>query len=382
MRPIPTSSATLGESLTYYVETVSSQKRSYKTEIYRIRAISDLLGHLTLEEITPTHVVRFRDERLATPNPRAGGRMLATSTVKLELMLLSHLFSTAAVEWGMENLVNPVLKIRKPKPPPGRSRRLTSREETKLLRAALRYSNHEMYGITVLALETAMRQAEILGMQWENVSWKKRTALLPMTKNGDVREVPLSRAAYNILRNHMEPKSQGRIFSYSSNGFKSSWRSFLKGTAIPDLHFHDLRHCCISSLIERGLNTMEVAAISGHKSMAMLKRYSHLYAYKLVPKLDPKPKTKKERPILREQLPSYPALVTQHRQRVDVEFPDFIDLSVSGSQEPDVIAQARFSLLRKVIGLLCDGREPPTPSHPDTIDIPSSKSRVEMVSPL
>lgn len=130
--PLPTSK--LGPILDYYVATVSIRKRSYKTEIYRIKALVDLMGNLVFNEITPPHVVVYRDKRLATPNPRNPTKTLAGSTVKLELMLLSHVYSTAITEWGMEDLANPVEKIRKPKAPPGRTRRLTPAEERKVLR--------------------------------------------------------------------------------------------------------------------------------------------------------------------------------------------------------------------------------------------------------
>ncbi|HCA5885640.1 TPA: site-specific integrase [Pseudomonas aeruginosa] len=238
-----------------------------------------------------------------------------------------------------------------------------------------------MYAIIVLALETAMRQGEILSLRWENISWQKRTVLLPLTKNGDPREVPLSKAAYDILRNHMTPLSEGGVFSCTSNGLKSSWRIFVKGLGIDDLHFHDLRHCAISSLLERGLNTIEVASISGHKSMAMLKRYSHLMTYKLVAKLDPKPRAKKDRPILRDHLRAYPAVVTEYTHRVDVDFPDFIDLRLSGKTADQAIEGAQANLLRKVV-TLWDGTVPPEPSPPDTICLPTHKSRVEIISPI
>jgi integrase len=382
MLPLPSPSSTLREILTYYVETVSPNKRSYQTEIYRIKALCDLLGELTLAEITPVHIVAFRDKRLVTPHPRDKSKTLATSTVKLELMLLSHVFNTAIAEWGMDTLANPVLKIRKPKAPPSRSRRMTSLEEKKVLRAAYQYPNREFYVIVVLALETAMRQGELLSLAWQNISWTKRTALLPMTKNGEIREVPLSRKAYDLLKYHLTPKGSGRVFGYTANGIKSTWRSFIRRLGIEDLHFHDLRHCAISSLVERGLNSIEVAAISGHKSMAMLKRYSDLHAYKLVEKLDPKPRTKRERPILRDHLPAYPALVTQRCNEVVVDFPDFVDLCVSAAEEQSAIEEAKLVLLRHVIRLLCDGATPPTPSPLDSIDQSSGKSRIEMLSPI
>lgn len=380
---IPRATSRLADVLHYYAETVSPQKRSYASEVYRVKPLTDILGDVALNAVTPMHVVAYRDQRLAAPHPRDPSRTLATSTVKLELMLLSHVFSTAITEWGMDSLANPVAKVRKPKSPPGRTRRLTAHEERKLLRAAYTHPNREFYAIIVLALETACRQGELLGALWQNVNWSKRTLHLPMTKNGDARDVPLSRAAFAILTDHLDRKPSGRILgSYSAAGIKSSWRFFVRSLGIENLHFHDLRHAAVSSLIERGLNTIEVSAISGHRSMSMLKRYSHLHTWKLVAKLDPQPRVKRERPVLRDQLPSYPAVVTRWLRRVDVEFPDFIGLQLSDADEDRAIEIAQHRLLRTVVGVLCDGGTPPEPSPPEAVWLPHEKSRIVMVSPL
>ncbi len=58
----------------------------------------------------------------------------------------------------------------------------------------------------------------------------------------------------------------------------SSFRQFLQKAGIEDLRFHDLRHEATSRFFEKGLNTMQVAAITGHKTLQMLKRYTHLKA--------------------------------------------------------------------------------------------------------
>lgn len=221
-----------------------------------------------------------------------------------------------------------------------------------------------------------------MSILWENVSWSKRTVLLPMTKNGDAREVPLSRKAYGILHDHLVRKPEGKVFTFTSSGIKSSWKYFCEGLKIENMHFHDLRHCAISSLLERGLNTIEVASISGHKSMSMLKRYSHLSAHLLVHKLDTKVRTKKERPILRNNLPAYPAVITSRSRRVEVDFPDFLNLRVSEKTEEKALEKAQVYLLRTVIGLLCDGGISPVPSLPETVELLGKRTRVAMISPL
>lgn len=381
MLQLPTAETPIRDALEYYVQTVSPRKRSYDSEVYRVRTLQDLLGDLRLDEVAPMHVVSFREMRLATPLKRDPNRLLATSTVKAEMMLLSHLYSTAISEWGLDQLVNPVAKIRKPKAPPGRTRRLTAYEEKKLLREAARHSNPEFYAIVAIALQTGMRQGEVLGLLWENVDWDRRIVHLPRTKNGEPRDVPLSIAAYTIFKDYLTRQASGKLFSYSSAGLKSSWRVFVKNLGLEDLHFHDLRHCAISNFLEKGLNTIEVASISGHKSMSMLKRYSHLHTWKLVEKLDPKRKPKKERPILKESLPAYPAIVTQWSRRIEVEFPDFLDLRVLGTPSVDTVGQAKDRLLRRLITMLCNGNELPSPTPVDVITV-RNRSRVEMISPL
>ena len=114
----------------------------------------------------------------------------------------------------------------------------------------------------------------------------------------------------------------------------------------------------------------------------MLKRYSHLHAYKLVEKLDPKPRIRRERPILRDHLPAYPAIVTQGPKEIIVDFPDFINLRVSAAEEQSAIEQAKIALLRHMVLLLCDEAIPPTPSSLDSVSFSSTECRIEMLSPI
>ncbi len=80
-----------------------------------------------------------------------------------------------------------------------------------------------------------------------------------------------------------EPGRGGRRRPYC---FHPAWSHALRAARIYGLRFHDLRHQAVSRLVEGGLNDQEVAAISGHKSMQMLKRYAHLRGEDLVARLD------------------------------------------------------------------------------------------------
>ena len=139
--------------------------------------------------------------------PRAHGlpvghrvHRLGGGSVRIHLALLSHLFNTARTAWGMESLSNPVemVKGQRPKLPQGRDRRLQGDEYARLLSAAATYGG-EIGSLITWAIETAMRRGEIAAMRWEHLDRKAKVLLIPETKNGTPREVPLSTTALAVL---------------------------------------------------------------------------------------------------------------------------------------------------------------------------------------
>ena len=367
---------TLRDALHEYQTKVSILKRGYEQERYRIVQIArSFLGDKKTREITSVDIATYRDLRLEAPNPKTG-KPLSGATVRLELALLSNFFDIARIEWGVCE-GNPVSKVRKPKVPPGRDRRLTPREERLILRYCNGHTNRELYSIVVVAIHTAMRQGEILGLRWEHLHLKSRIAHLPETKNGSKRDVPLSVAARDALI-RLGTKSSGPVFSYSKNGLKSTWRFMLQKLGIKDLHFHDLRHEAVSRLFELGsLDMMEVAAISGHKSLSMLKRYTHLKAQRLVSKLEGT-RGKGRQHILDHMIP-YPAHVTEWNETVRIRVLDFDDLVVDGDSRAEAIARAQDHLLRRImLHIKSSAPIPPPDQYLDHVD----ERDVVMIDPL
>lgn len=367
----------LRQALLTYQTKVSILKKGYQQERYRIEQICrSFLGDKVVREITSVDIATYRDMRLQDLNPKTL-KVLSPATVRLEMSLLSNFFDIARIEWGLCD-DNPVKKVRKPKPPPGRDRRLTPREDRLILRYAYGHSNPELYSIVVLALETAMRQGEILGLAWEHVNLKSRVAHLPATKNGTKRDVPLSIKARDALV-RLGVKPNGKVFRYTKEGIKSTWRFMMIKLGIEDLHFHDLRHEACSRLFEIGtLDVMEVAAISGHKSLAMLKRYTHLKAQRLVRKLEGS--RNKGKQVIFDNLVPYPALVEENSGRVAVRLLDFDDLVVHGLDRETTLRSAQDALLRRILYSMKD----------DAVKIPSpdqflesvEESQVVMIDPL
>jgi integrase len=275
---------TLAEALDRYEREVSSRKKGYAVEKGYIRRWKNTaFAKRTLASVQGKDIAEYRDMRLKEVSP---------NSVRLELALLSHLFTIAIKEWGMAGLVNPVQQVRKPKLPSGRDRRLRPGELEKIIE----YSESPVLAdVLRFAVETGMRRSELAGMTWDLVDLKKRTVTLPDTKNGEKRIVPLSTEACRILSDlprrldgkiwGMEPDSITQAFIRALSRARKAYEQECEGKGtkpdpsyLADLTFHDLRHEATSRFFEKGLNPMQVAAITGHKTLQMLKRYTHLKA--------------------------------------------------------------------------------------------------------
>ncbi len=366
----------LKNALERYGSTISILKKGYKQERYRIEQISrSFLGEKFVRKITSMDIATYRDQRLEQINLKTGNSISASS-VRLEMSLLSNFFDVARIEWGLCDH-NPVENVRKPKLPPGRDRRLTNREEQIILKYAFYHSNKTLYSIIVLALETAMRQGEILNLLWENIDLKKRVAHLPETKNGKKRDVPLSYRARDALI-RLGQKKKGKVFFYTAEGFKSTWRFMIKNLEIVDLHFHDLRHEAISRFFELGtLDIMEISAISGHQNLSMLKRYTHLSAQKLAKKLESK-RNKNIQHVI-DMMTPYPAIVEKESGIYHIRLLDFDDIKVQSSSLDFAIQSAQDSLLRRIVLAFKANESLPLPDqYLESVD----DTKVLMIDPL
>jgi len=273
---------TIKKALERYLKEVTPTKKpsTQKSEKYRAQILFKRLGKYSLATLSAKHLAKFRDERLEEGK--------SPSTVRLELALLGHLFTVAIKEWGMGIVYNPMANIRKPTPAKGRDRRLEFGEEERLLAACNAHSNPMLGWIVQLALYTGMRHGEIVNLKRHQINLDKRSIHLMDTKNNSSRTVPLSNKAVAILKevinNPVRPIDTDLIFfgepgrtgvrnPYTTNRV---WEAALKRAEIKGLRFHDLRHEATSRFVEAGLSDQEVSSITGHKSMQMLKRYTHL----------------------------------------------------------------------------------------------------------
>jgi integrase len=251
-----------------YVQEVTLKTRSMKEDTYRLRALArHPIARLRMTAITPIKVAEYRDERL---------KNVSNGAVIRELSYFSSIINHARREWGI-NIVNPIPLVKKPASPQGRSRTLSNDELERLLKACIpRVKNGNIWVLPVVkfALASAMRRGEILGLRWSDISFDRHTAYIPLTKNGTSRTVPLSSEALTILR-ELPRSLDGRVFPINGPNLSVIFDKARRIAKVEDFHFHDLRHMAITRLAEKLPNLIELSAVSGHKSLAMLKRYYH-----------------------------------------------------------------------------------------------------------
>jgi integrase len=261
-----------------YIQEVTNQTRSMKEDRYRLGAMMrHWIGALTMIQLTPAKVAKYRDERL---------KIVSAGAVIRELAYISSIINHSRREWGI-NMTNPVPFVKKPPSPQGRNRTLNETEFNRLL-DALKVTtcrdNIWILPIVKFALASAMRRGEMLGLRWSEINLDKRTAHIPLTKNGESRTVPLSSEAISILK-ELPRSIDGVVFPIKHANLSAHFMKARNKAQITNFHFHDLRHMAITRMAEKLPNLIELSAVSGHKSLAMLKRYYHPNPEQLAEKL-------------------------------------------------------------------------------------------------
>jgi integrase len=271
---------TLAELIDRYIEQVLPTKpKSYKKQKSQLLWWRDKLGAYALADITPAKIAECRDFLLSESTSRGDKR--SNSTVVRYLAALSHAFSIAVREWQwIED--SPVRKITKPKESRGRLRFLSDEERQLLLNECKQSKNSHLYHIVLIALATGMRRGEILNLKWSDIDLEKDRIVLHETKNGEKRVVPVTPLLKEIFNRILEHSQKIDTFVFSNkhgNGpvdIRTAWQEALERTQISDFRFHDLRHSCAERLITSGATLSEISEVLGHKTLSMVKRYSHM----------------------------------------------------------------------------------------------------------
>jgi integrase len=282
---------TLADAIDKYLKDTLPHKARNKNDRNVRRILQwwrDELGAYTLPSLTPAVITEARDKLRRTRYKRKGkgGTSLdkerSPGTVNRYLVTLSAVLRTVADEW-MWLETTPMAKVKKLGEPRGRVRFLSDDERKQLLEACGESTSTTLYPIVVLALSTGMRQGEILGLTWDRVNLSRGTIILEETKNGERRTVPLVGHAAQMMQQYrrVHRRVDTPIVFPSERGHKhaevrQSWQNAVKRAGLKDFRFHDLRHSAASYLAMNGATLTEIAEVLGHKTLAMVKRYSHL----------------------------------------------------------------------------------------------------------
>lgn len=268
---------TLAEALNRYTLEVAPTHKGARWEVIRCRSLARApIAAKALHALSAADLSAWRDARLAE---------VSAASVRREMALLGSVFDVARREWGWIK-ASPLAEVRKPPSPASRKRRVSD-DEVQRIQLALGYdggppenASQRVALAFEFAVETAMRAGEILGLTWPNVRAKAVT--LPATKNGDVRDVPLSVRAREIVA--LLPRDSASVFNVEPGTRDALFRKARDRARIHDLHFHDSRAEAIWRLSKK-LDVLELARIIGHRDIRSLLWYYNVSAEDLADKL-------------------------------------------------------------------------------------------------
>ena len=249
-----------------YLNEVTPTKRGEKHEFNRLtRFLRHPITDKYISDVTRQDLELWIKERLET---------VKGESVRRELSTIGHIFKVAVERWGyIQN--SPMVGLQQPQASKPRTQRFTQEDIDEIIKISgynesLKTAKARTGAAMLFAVETAMRAGEICNLTWDNVNLEKRTAFLPITKNGSSRTVPLTKAAVKILERLKDEIEQGdTCFQVKSNILDATFRKLKKTANREYLHFHDTRREALTRLAKK-VDVMTLAKISGHKDIRIL----------------------------------------------------------------------------------------------------------------
>ncbi len=283
--PKPSHEVLFEVAATHYIKTHSIHKRIVRCETSRLQILIKRWGSLPISKVDKSSVIALRDDLLKMG--RSG------ETINHYFNTISKLFQMLNDEWEIK-IANPIKGIRRMPASQGRTKRVNLELESLLLSGCDHLSLPLLHSIIQFAIQTGMRRGEIMGLTWDDIDLPNRKAYLHQTKNGEPRQVPLTRQAMAVLETLS--RHEEKVFPMGMDALRSQFKRLKDYTKtqwngvginpFDDLRFHDLRHEALSRLSDLGLNVIELSHISGHRTLGMLKRYTHPSHVAILKRLD------------------------------------------------------------------------------------------------
>lgn len=299
-------SKTLQDALEKYLLEITPGKRSHKSESLRINYFlncPELNINARLSSLPASVFNNYIESRLKSVKP---------ATVNKEISILRGVIKEAIKwRWIEHNPFEGVDKLKEPAP---RNRRISDIEINRILEAlgydeqgSLDEARKRVGLIFLFAIETGMRLGEICNLDWDNIYLRDYYLTIPISKNGDARDIPLSSRAIELLK-RIKPYSRSLIyertimneygqsetytakpvffkdFDESSDRTSALFARYIKTTGIKDLRFHDTRHEACTRLA-RKLDVLDLAKMIGHRDPRSLMIYYNPTASEIAKRL-------------------------------------------------------------------------------------------------
>jgi len=251
-----------------YLNEVSIHKKCHRDERYTINSLSrEAWSEYPINKITPLIIGKYRDKQREA---------VKDNTINRKLDVISTIYTTCKKEWGYP-VINPILSIRRPKMSEPRTRRLSDKEINLLLKG--NRTSETLRTIIDLALETGMRQGEILRIHPEHI--KGNTLFIPIAKTRP-RTIPLTKRAIEILKYATLP------FNIKQDRLTKQFKKLCNHYGIKNARFHDLRKNSLTDFMHvKKLSVPETMLIAGHSDPRMLLRiYNNLKVEDVAKKLN------------------------------------------------------------------------------------------------
>jgi integrase len=206
------------------------------------------------------------------------GEGAAAATINSELATLNHLLHRA-VDW---NWLDRAVKVPRLREDNRRMVYLTQEQVSRLLDAARADACWAIYPFILIGLHTAMRKTEILSIRWAHIDLGRRVIHIPVAKAG-ARDQPMTQELADYLNEvrALMPAAAWLFPADSASGHRIAIeKPFRRVVAAAGLNpqevtRHTLRHTAITHLVQSGVDLPTVQRISGHRTLAMVARYSH-----------------------------------------------------------------------------------------------------------
>jgi integrase len=247
---------------------VKQSRKNNKELIRQLNWWKHELGDVALLKLEPTMLRKAKKSLLKGRQP---------STVNRYLAALSGCFNYCVKETDYGLTKNPFSEVSRYSESHGRDRVLDDYQRCELLNACADIHN-ELHTIVVLALTTGMRMSEILRIKWINIDFTRGLIKIVETKNNETRSAALVGTAFDLLQSRHKSSKTAHVFSEikTRHQLHKWFRQAVDIAEIEDFRFHDLRHCAATYLAQSGATLTELAEALGHKTLAMVSRYSHL----------------------------------------------------------------------------------------------------------